>query len=205
MSRRRSAGWPSWEQRGPARRAPAEWDDLALAGSATSSPCPIRRNRDRTSTSSPGCWPRAARRRGVVRRPRRNGAIVAGANQQALNPVLRGAKAAVFGAVDYIALESRARGESVEVIFPASGTVIAPRPAMILASSRNPEAAKRFLDYMLSDDGQRRVARLFLMPARPEIPAERPTIAEIRSSPSTIGRPRRRRADICPLPPVVGV
>src|SRR5690606_5781640 len=31
-----------------------------------------------------------------------NGALVAGANAEALNPVLQGAKAAVFGAVDYI-------------------------------------------------------------------------------------------------------
>ncbi|MCS6932450.1 MAG: extracellular solute-binding protein [Acetobacteraceae bacterium] len=127
---------------------------------------------------------------------RRNGAIVAGANQQALNPVLQGAKAAVFGAVDYIALEARARGESVEVIFPASGTVIAPRPAMILASSRNQEAARRFLDYMLSDDGQRRIARLFLMPSRADIPAERPTIAELRVLGFDETAAEARRADI---------
>lgn len=127
---------------------------------------------------------------------RRNGAIVAGANQQALNPVLQGAKAAVFGAVDYIAMGAAARGESVEVIFPASGTVVAPRPSMILASSRNPEAARRFQDYMLSDDGQQRVARLFLMPARPEIPATRPTIAQIRVLTFDENAAESRRADI---------
>jgi iron(III) transport system substrate-binding protein len=127
---------------------------------------------------------------------RRNGAIVAGANQQALNPVLQGAKAAVFGAVDYIAMEAAARGESVEVIFPASGTVVAPRPAMILASSRNQDAARRFQDYMLSDDGQARVARLFLMPARPEVPARRPTIAQIRVLPFDEAAAEARRADI---------
>lgn len=109
-----------------------------------------------------------------------NGAIVAGANQQALNPVLQGAKAVVFGAVDYIAMGARARGESVEVIFPTSGTVVAPRPSMILASSDNQEAAKRFQDYMLSTDGQQRVAQVFLMPARTDIPADRPTISQIR-------------------------
>lgn len=37
-----------------------------------------------------------------------NCAIVAGANADALNPVLQGAKAAVFGAVDYISLNSKA-------------------------------------------------------------------------------------------------
>jgi iron(III) transport system substrate-binding protein len=89
-----------------------------------------------------------------------------------------------------------ARGETVEVIFPASGTVVAPRPAMILASSRNQEAARRFVDYMLSDDGQARVAQLFLMPARPEVPARRPTIAEIRTLPFDEAAAEARRADI---------
>lgn len=127
---------------------------------------------------------------------KRNGAIVAGANQQALNPVLQGAKAAVFGAVDYIAMGAAARGESVEVIFPASGTVVAPRPAMILASARNPDGARRFMDHMLSEDGQQRVARLFLMPARPEIPATRPTIAQIKILPFNEAEVAARRAEI---------
>lgn len=47
-----------------------------------------------------------------------NGAVVAGANAAALNPVLQGAKAAVFGAVDYISFAGKQKGELVEVIFP---------------------------------------------------------------------------------------
>ena len=87
-----------------------------------------------------------------------NGAIIAGANADALNPVLQGAKAAVFGAVDYISLAAKAKGESIDVIFPASGTVIAPRPAMIMKWSKNQDEAKKFIDYMLSDEGQKAVA-----------------------------------------------
>jgi iron(III) transport system substrate-binding protein len=108
-----------------------------------------------------------------------NGAIVAGANAEALNPVLQGAKAAVFGAVDYISLSGQAKGESIEVIFPASGTVIAPRPAMILNWSKNQEEAKQFIDYMLSDAGQTIVAGTFLMPSRTDIPANRPLISDL--------------------------
>ena len=109
-----------------------------------------------------------------------NGAIVAGANAEALNPVLQGAKAAVFGAVDYIALAGQAKGESVEVIFPASGTVVAPRPAMILNWSKNQDEAKQFIDYMLSDEGQKMVADTYLMPARTDIPANRPLISDLK-------------------------
>jgi len=108
-----------------------------------------------------------------------NGAIVAGANAEALNPVLQGAKAAVFGAVDYISMAGAAKGETIEVIFPESGTVIAPRPVMILNWSKNQDEAKQFVDYVLSDEGQALVAAQFLMPARSDIAADRPLIADL--------------------------
>ncbi|ADO43868.1 ABC transporter substrate-binding protein [Ketogulonicigenium vulgare] len=108
-----------------------------------------------------------------------NDAIVAGANAEALNPVLQGAKAAVFGAVDYISLNGQAKGESIEVIFPASGTVIAPRPVMIMEWSQNQDDAKAFVDYILSDAGQAIVAGQNLMPARSDVAANRPLIADL--------------------------
>lgn len=109
-----------------------------------------------------------------------NGIIVPGANAQALNPVLQGARGVVFGAVDYISLGAAAKGESIEVVFPKSGTVVAPRPMMILKSARNPDAARKFIDYVLSDEGQSLVADVFLMPARADLPARRPTISELK-------------------------
>jgi iron(III) transport system substrate-binding protein len=109
-----------------------------------------------------------------------NGMIVPGANAQAMNPVLQGAKAAVFGAVDYIAYNQAAAGESLEVIIPESGTVIAPRPMMILSTAPNPEGARAFIDYVLSDEGQAMVAAVSLMPARADVPADRPLIADLK-------------------------
>ncbi len=108
-----------------------------------------------------------------------NGAVVSGANAQALNPVLQGAKAAVFGAVDYISLAGREKGESIEVIFPASGTVVAPRPMMIMRSARQPEEAKRFIDFVLSEEGQKMVAAAMLMPARSDVGANRPLMRDL--------------------------
>jgi iron(III) transport system substrate-binding protein len=108
-----------------------------------------------------------------------NGAIVPGPNAAALNPVLQGAKAAVFGAVDYISLESRNQGEPVEVIFPKSGTVVAPRPIIVLNWSKQQADAKKFVDYMLSPEGQAMVANAQMMPARTDIQAKRPLIKEI--------------------------
>ncbi|MCO5063472.1 MAG: ABC transporter substrate-binding protein [Rhizobiaceae bacterium] len=109
-----------------------------------------------------------------------NGAIIAGANADALNPVLQGAKAAVFGAVDYIALSAKEKGENIDVIFPTSGTVVAPRPIMIMQWSKNQDDAKKFVDYMLSEKGQKAVADQMLMPARTDIPANRPLIGDLK-------------------------
>nr|WP_163501297.1 ABC transporter substrate-binding protein [Halomonas socia] len=108
-----------------------------------------------------------------------NGMLVPGPNARALNPVLQGAKSVVFGAVDYISLGQQAEGEAIEVIFPESGTVIAPRPMMILASSSMPSEAEQFVDFVLSEQGQARVAERYLMPSRTDIEALRPTIEEL--------------------------
>ena len=119
-----------------------------------------------------------------------NGAIVAGANNAALNPVLQGAKAAVFAGVDYITMGAAAKGESVEAIFPTSGTVVAPRPIMILKSSQNQDDAKKFVDYVLSPEGQNEVAKVYLMPSRTDIKVDRPLIGDLKLL-STDGAPSR--------------
>jgi iron(III) transport system substrate-binding protein len=108
-----------------------------------------------------------------------NGMIVSGPNAAALNPVLQGAKAVVFGAVDYISYGRAARGESIEVIVPESGTVIAPRPMMILQSSKQPNAAKAFYDYVLSEEGQNLVAATWMMPARADVQGLRAGINDL--------------------------
>jgi iron(III) transport system substrate-binding protein len=108
-----------------------------------------------------------------------NGMVMNGPNAQAVTPVLQGAKAAVFGAVDYVTYNNIAQGESVKVIFPENGTVVAPRPMMILKSSQHADDAKKFIDYVLSDEGQEHVAKAWLMPARTDIKAQRPLFNDI--------------------------
>ncbi|KKW67520.1 ABC transporter substrate-binding protein [Lampropedia cohaerens] len=122
-----------------------------------------------------------------------NGMNLAGANAQALNPVLQGAKAAVFGAVDYITYGAQAKGEQVEIIFPASGTVVAARPMMILKSSSRQDEAKQFIDYVLSDEGQQAVARTYLIPARADVEAKRPKLADIATLPPADAQERAGR------------
>ncbi|PLV49437.1 ABC transporter substrate-binding protein [Erwinia sp. B116] len=116
-----------------------------------------------------------------------NGMAIAGPNAQALTPVLQGAKAAVFGAVDYVTYASIQQGEAVKVIFPASGTVVAPRPMMILKSSQHAADAQAFIDYVLSEEGQKAVADAWLMPARTDVGAQRPLISDLNILPAQAG------------------
>jgi iron(III) transport system substrate-binding protein len=134
-----------------------------------------------------------------------NGMTVVGPNAQALTPVLQGAKAAVFGGVDYVTYASMQHGESVKVIFPTSGTVIAPRPMMILKTSRVPDQARAFVDYVLSEEGQQAVARAWLMPARQDVPAARPLFKELKVlEPATGGQPVSREKTLADFAGIVG-
>lgn len=108
-----------------------------------------------------------------------NDMIVPGANNAALTPVLQGSKAVVFGAVDYIALGAKNKGESIEVIYPEDGTVLAPRPMMIVKTTQRAVQAKQFIDFVLSDEGQTLVANTLILPARTDIQAKRPGYNEL--------------------------
>ncbi|WP_448717800.1 ABC transporter substrate-binding protein [Klebsiella quasipneumoniae] len=116
---------------------------------------------------------------------KKNGMVVSGPNAQAVTPVMQGAKAAVFGAVDYVSYGNIQQGESLKVIFPASGTVIAPRPMMILKTSQHADDAKAFIDYVLSPEGQARVADAWLMPARRDVAAKRPLLDGLKVLPTS--------------------
>lgn len=115
---------------------------------------------------------------------KKNGMVVSGPNAQAVTPVMQGAKAAVFGAVDYVSYGNISQGESLKVIFPASGTVIAPRPMMILKSTQHADDAKAFVDYVLSPEGQAMVADAWLMPARGDVQAKRPLLNDLKILPT---------------------
>lgn len=116
---------------------------------------------------------------------KKNGMVVSGPNAQAVTPVMQGAKAAVFGAVDYVSYGNISQGESLKVIFPTSGTVIAPRPMMILKTTQQAKEAKEFIDYVLSPEGQALVADAWLMPARSDVNAKRPLLDELKILPTT--------------------
>lgn len=98
-----------------------------------------------------------------------NGLEVVGANRPSLDSVVSGSNGLVLAGVDYMGYNDRAGGEPIDLFYPESGTVVNPRPAMILESSERQEAAKRFIDYMLSDAGQQFVVDALILPGRSDI------------------------------------
>lgn len=102
----------------------------------------------------------------------KNGLFNAGANKAALESVLTGAKAILVAGVDYNAYTNIKKGEPIAIYYPKSGTVVNPRPAMILKSTKNLKNAQAFVDYLLSDDAQKLVAKAFLLPGRTDVKAE---------------------------------
>lgn len=109
-----------------------------------------------------------------------NGMTVPGANKAALEAVVTGEKAILVAGVDYNAYSNIKKGEPIGIYYPKSGTVINPRPAMILKTSKNVDNAKAFIDYLMSDDAQKLVADAFLLPGRSDVTCDnRANVSEI--------------------------
>lgn len=93
-----------------------------------------------------------------------NGLSVQGSNKPALNEVITGGKAMVLAGVDYMAYSEKAKGEPINIVYPKSGTVVNPRPVLILKSAHDLANAKKFVDFLLSKQGQADVAKEYLIP-----------------------------------------
>ncbi|MGM9605303.1 MAG: ABC transporter substrate-binding protein [Faecousia sp.] len=107
-----------------------------------------------------------------------NGMIVPGANKVALEAVTTGEVGILVAGVDYNAYSSMAKGEPLSIYYPAGGTVVNPRPAMILNTAPNADNAKAFIDYLFSDEAQQLVADAYLLPGRSDVKCENRTNLE---------------------------
>ena len=94
-----------------------------------------------------------------------NGAVAAGGNGGILKAVASGEKA--YGVVvDYMPIREKAKGAPVEFVFPKEGVSAVTEPAAILSSTKHQDNAKKFIDYLLSENGQKIAAGLGYIPAR---------------------------------------
>ncbi|MGL4243141.1 MAG: ABC transporter substrate-binding protein [Beijerinckiaceae bacterium] len=57
--------------------------------------------------------------------------------------------------VDFMAFNAKQQGSPVEFVFPKEGVTAVTEPVAILKTAQNKAAARAFVDYLLSDDGQK--------------------------------------------------
>jgi len=94
-----------------------------------------------------------------------NEAVASGGNGGVLKSVASGEKA--YGVVvDYMPIREKAKGAPVEFVFPQEGVSAVTEPAAILSTAKNVDAAKKFIDYLLSQEGQEIALKLGYIPAR---------------------------------------
>jgi iron(III) transport system substrate-binding protein len=94
-----------------------------------------------------------------------NGAVAAGGNGAVLKSVATGEKA--YGVVvDYMPIREKAKGAPVEFVFPSEGVSAVTEPVGILSTTKHADAAKKFVDYVLSEKGQDGFLKLGYIPAR---------------------------------------
>lgn len=97
-----------------------------------------------------------------------NGAIAASGNGDVLKQVAGGEK--LFGmVVDFMAIREKAKGAPIAFVFPKEGVSAISEPVAILDSTKNPDAARAFVAFLLSKDGQELALKQGYIPAHPQV------------------------------------
>lgn len=99
-----------------------------------------------------------------------NGAMPQSGNGGVMSAITSGSKA--YGVlVDYMAIREKAKGAPIDFVFPKEGVSIVTEPVAMMKNAKNPDGAKAFIDFVLSDEGQRLVLKQGYLPADPKLPA----------------------------------
>jgi iron(III) transport system substrate-binding protein len=116
-------------------------------------------------------------------------AVAVRGNGAVLNAVANGEKA--YGVlVDFMAFNAKAKGSPIDFVFPAEGLPAVTEPVAILKTASNPAAARAFVDFILSDEGQRLAATMGYIPARASVgmPSWYPAGTKINLMPTDIAK-----------------
>lgn len=73
--------------------------------------------------------------------------------------------------VDYLVMRAKAKGAPVEFVYPAEGSPVITEPIAILKTSKNIPAAKAFVDFIISKEGQELAAKQGYTPIRKGVAA----------------------------------
>lgn len=114
-------------------------------------------------------------------------AVAVRGNGAVLNAVANGEKP--YGVlVDFMAFNAKAKGSPIDFVFPAEGLPAVTEPVAILKTTQNAAAARAFVDFILSDEGQKLAVSMGYIPARASVgmPAWLPAGTRINLMPTDI-------------------
>jgi iron(III) transport system substrate-binding protein len=119
-----------------------------------------------------------------------NGMTIVQANGDALTKIISG-EAPVGIVTDNGVRAAKAKGSPVEMIYPTDGAIPVTEPVGIVAGTKNLDAAKTFVDFVLSPDGQALIVTQNYIPLLPgvapptgvpatikELPVDAPAVAK---------------------------
>ncbi|MBC7092669.1 ABC transporter substrate-binding protein [Candidatus Bipolaricaulota bacterium] len=110
-----------------------------------------------------------------------NKTTVVQGNSQSVTEVAAGAYL-VGLTLDNMVRGLKAQGSPIDLVYPDDGPIFLPSPIGIFATSERIEAAKKFVDYVLSAEGQQALVEVgAYIPARTDVagPAGAPTLDEL--------------------------
>jgi iron(III) transport system substrate-binding protein len=88
---------------------------------------------------------------GFYEKLRQNDVMIVPGNQQVSDLIKRGERLIAVGALDSYAADLKAAGHPIKTLYPSDGVFIIPSPTSVVKGSPNPNAAKLFAQFMISD------------------------------------------------------
>ena len=99
-----------------------------------------------------------------------NTSMVVQGNGAALKAVTAGEKSYAM-VVDFIVARAKAEGSPIELVYPEEGVPVITEPIGLLKDAKNEAAAKAFIDFVLSEEGQQVAADIGYTPIREGVAA----------------------------------
>lgn len=97
-----------------------------------------------------------------------NGMTIVQANGDALNKIISG-ESPVGIVTDNGVRAAKAKGSPIEMIYPTDGAIPVTEPIAVVAGTKNLDAAKAFVDFVLSPDGQALIVTQNYIPLLPGV------------------------------------
>jgi iron(III) transport system substrate-binding protein len=96
-----------------------------------------------------------ARGWGFYEKLKANDVMIVQSNQQASDALKRGERLIAVGALDSYAADLKKAGHPIKTLYPSDGVFVIASPTSVVKGSPNPNAAKLFAEFMLSDAAQK--------------------------------------------------